>query len=223
MIKQRTDDVPPTEPKNVAATATTAMIEPDRAPRVAGSRLVPDLDKNRASILTRYYFWLGVTPNCPTDGIDVCGVGFPKLTETVQVAGQTTRRIPVVGHIVQLGEAEIRRLSERLPRTVIRMYADKTRQELLDEAGVGLSVADSFTRKRRGQVLTIPREQDIKTIEAAGRPAHRYEQGPLDQPAARYMFAVLCDQQNPRAGATYPETLEKAGLPWPFPGAPPTN
>lgn len=217
------DDIPPTEPTTATATKPKPAAKGKAKPlaittrtKVEGSALVPDLSKRAASVARRFWYWIGVTPESPCDQIQVVGVGFCKVTEDVSIVNGKTRRLPVIGQLVQLGEGEIKRLRERLPRTVMRMLPDKDGAEVREEPGTGLNLGDAFIRKRRGHLITIPREEDAKAIEAQGRSAHRYEQGPYDQPAARYMFAQLCeDQENPRVGTAYPETLETTGLEWP--------
>lgn len=219
MSKNEASDVPPTEPKNPdvgrPTVAAATMPRPKKAPKtkLAGKSLMPDLDAHKGSVSRRYWYWLGVTPGCPVDNIDIAGIGFPKLTEKVSTHNRETVRIPVPGHLVQLGESEIRRMRDRLPRTVIRFLGEKPQHE---EPGTGMNVGDTYSRGRKGHLITIPRDKDVQEIEKQGRAAHRYEQGPNDQPAARYMFALLCDNQDrPAVGSVYPETLETTGLEWP--------
>lgn len=221
------NDVPPTEPtttKNAPSGATATAPQPSAraskkgAPktRYAGDSLVPKLDQNRVAVGRVYFYWLGVTPNCPVDTIQITGVSFSKATENVHNVNGKTKRFPVIGQIVQLREEDIRRLRERLPRTVIRFFEGKAGEAKVEEPGTGLNVGDAYQRKCRGQLITIPREVDIQEMRKQNRAPHLYEQKPNDQPAARYMFAQLCeDQERGNVGVTYPETLEVTGLVWP--------
>lgn len=213
-----TEEVPPTDLRNhdVGKPAVAVAAPPKRSKsktKFEGKSLVPDLEKNRTAVSRLYWYWIGVTPNCPVDEVQIVGTGFPKVEEKVTQINGKTQRHPLIGKLVQLDEAAIRRLRERLPRTVIRFIDAKDQHE---EPGTGMNLGDVYERKRRGHLITIPRESDVAEIEKQGRAVRRYVQDPRDQPAARYMFAQICDdQERGNRGAVYPETLETTGLEWP--------
>ena len=187
--------------------------------RVEGSELVADIEKHSvaAGVGKRYRYWIGVTPSCPVNGLDIAGLCFPKVNEQIVPdpgrTGQKKRRL-VAGAIVWVTEDKIRLLRERLPRTVIRFTDDKGTH---NEPGTGENIGDVAQRPRRGHVITIPTDEDLKSRQQGGKPAHAYNPDPKrDVPAARFMFAQLCaNQAQPEQGEYDPDPLELTGLEWP--------
>lgn len=218
-----TDDIPPTDP------TPTIPQEAKRKPgRPKGSRnatpsgpiglldgasLVPNLEANREAVEEAHWYWLGALPACPTEHLDLKGIHFPKVEELVSVKRDGgTQRIPVIGALVQLTIDQVLMLKDRLSRTVIR-FRDKAG----GETGVGVPVSSvESIQRRKGDPVTIPTVDEVKKAEAAGRATNRYQQRPGDEPAARYLFAQLCEnQERPGRGEFYPEPLEITGLAWP--------
>jgi len=104
-------------------------------------------------------------------------------------------------------------MRDRLRRTVIRFLDDAGQTE---EPGTGQNVGDNHVRPRRGQIITIPTDEDIEDRGRRGKPTNAYRPHPNDVPAARYMFAQICDDQDKGSrGEYYPDTLETTGLSWP--------
>ncbi len=182
---------------------------------IGGSELTPNIEKQRAVSARVYWYWVGVTPRCPTQHIDCAGINFPKINEEILDKGtQNQTRIPVIGSLVQLSETHIRNLRSRLPRTVIRF---RSPSELV-ENGAGQSVGQPIVNPRAGFLITIPTEADLEQRRKSNLPARPYVAQPGDEPAVRYMFAQLCpNQDKPVRGTFYPETLETTGLAWPEP------
>lgn len=208
---------PKTNP-DVGKPASVTPPTPARATsktKIAGSALVPS-KRSVTGRVRQYRYWVGVTPSCPVEAIDLAGINFPKVNENIVDDPLRTgekRRVPVIGSIVFLTEDKIRRMRERLPRTVIRFLDDKGQR---DEPGTGENVGDNHVRPRRGQLITIPSAEEIQARRAANRPAREYVEHPNDVPAARFMFAVLCeDQERGSRGDYYPDVLENTGLEWP--------
>lgn len=202
-----------------------AVVEAPKTPppiaktKIAGASLVPDLDKSRkdGGVSRSYKYWVGVTPNCPVQYITMAGICFPKINENLvddPMGGTIKRRIPVVGAIVTLNEVQMRRLLKKLPLTVVRFTdADSGTQE---EPGTGKNIGDVHQQPRRGQLITIPTKDEIDQRIATNKATREYTPQPNDVPAARFMFAQLCgDQERGSRGDFYPETLETAGLEWP--------
>lgn len=215
---------PQTSPKNPDVGKPAVAVPPVRASgaktKIDGSQLVPDLNKasrNAGGVLQSYKYWVGVTPSCPVEHIDLAGINFPKVNENLVDDPMRTgqrRRVPVIGAIVFLTEDKIRKMRERLPRTVIRFYDNDQGER--DEPGTGQNIGDNHRRPRRGEPITIPSADEVEQRRKAGKPTRQYIPNPNDVPAARYMFAVLCaDQVNGSRGDYYPETLETTGLEWP--------
>lgn len=186
---------------------------------IDGAALVPDLDNRReaAGVVSAYRYWVGVTASCPVEHIDCAGINFPKVNENIvddpKQSGKKVR-VPVIGSIVELTEEKVREMRERLPFMVIR-YTDDPGEE--EQPGTGKNVGKSPHRyPRRGQNIRIPTSAEMEDSKKRGRPTHAYIPRDNDVPAARFMFAVLCtDQENGNRSDVYPDTIETAGLSWP--------
>lgn len=184
-----------------------------------GSDLVPDISgrSNTAGTSRRFRYWVGITASCPVNGIDLAGISFPKVNEQIvpdpNRTGRKRRRL-VAGAIVWLTADKIRLMRERLPRTVVRFLDEGA---VKDEAGTGENIGDVAQRPRRGQIITIPTDKELTDRRARGKVARPYvPDEKRDVPAARFMFAVLCeDQDKPEQGEFYPDPLEITGLEWP--------
>jgi hypothetical protein len=191
----------------------------DPKTKISGSELVPDLDGHRAGagVVVEYRYWVGVTPSCPVEHIDLAGINFPKVNENLVNDPLRTgmkKRVPVIGAIVFLTEDKIRRMRERLKRTVIRFIDSDSGAH--DEPGTGQNVGDNHRRPRRGHVITIPTAEEIAQRRKTGKATRAYVPNANDVPAARFMFAQLCDdQERGSRGEVYPDCLETTGLAWP--------
>lgn len=200
------------------ATLTAQNESPQGRTHIGGSDLVPDLEahKSQLGVARGYLYWVGVTPSCPREHIDLAGINFPKVNENLVSDPMRTgnkRRVPVIGAIVMIDEHKIQRMRDKLKRTVIRFLDDGGQQE---EPGTGQNVGDNHQRPRRGQLITIPTPEEIEERRRRGKPTNEYRPHPNDVPAARYMFAQICeDQQKGSRGEYYPDTLETTGLWWP--------
>lgn len=181
-----------------------------------GSSLVPDLGNAGHGSVKQFAYWVGVTPSCPVEHIDLAAINFPKINELILPDPMRTnqkRRVPVIGSIVWLTRDRLELMEERLRRTVIRFYEDGGQKE---EPGTGQNVGDNHVRPRRGHLITIPSDEQIEQAKKAGRSVRRYVPQANDVPAARFMFAQLCsDQEKGNRGDVYPEPLEVTGLDWP--------
>ncbi len=202
-------------PAVVAGTQTAPRM--DTKTRLGGDTLVPNLTDARATygVSRTYLYWVGITPSAPVGHLTMAGICFPKINELLiddPMGGSIKRRVPVIGSIVPINEATLRRLMDRLPRTIIRFYDDGEREE----PGTGKNMGDLHQQPRRGQLITIPSKTEVEARRQQGRPTREYVPSANDVPAARYMFAQLCaDQKLGSRGDFYPETLETAGFEWP--------
>lgn len=201
-----------------ARVARTVAQRPEAKTHIAGSALVPDIAGRRdaAGVARRFRYWVGITPSTPVESIDLAGVNFPKVNELLVPDPMRTsvkRRVPVIGAIVWLDEAQIQRMRERLPRTIIRFTSTAAQK---DEPGTGQNIGDVHAAPRRGQLITIPTASEIAQRRKTGKATREYIPNANDVPAARFMFAQLCDDQvNGSRGSIYPEALETTGLEWP--------
>lgn len=204
------DVIPPTEPQKPAKQQKKA--KPARpGVTVAGSQLVPDLEQHRSAVETTTAYWLGTLPGAPVEHIDAAGINFPKVNEIVTKGPDgSTVRIPRIGAVVRLTADKLRRIQSRLSRTVIRFNGEAPVHE---EPGTGQNVGAPHKPGRKGFLITIPTAEELKIREERGLAARRYQQQTHDEPAARYMFCVPCENQDkPEQGVHYPEPLEVTGL-----------
>ena len=189
---------------------------------VRGDDLVPKHDPNAAVSQREYLYWVGALPAMPLESVSIAGVCFPKINEKILPDPQRTDRkirVPVIGSIVRLTEAKLKLIAERLPRTVVRFYEGV--RDVKDEPGTGENIGDVHTRARRGNLITIPKPEDVAAAEKAGKPSRRYVPDRRDEPAARYVFMQLCaNQETGNYGETYPNPLEETGIDWPELAAP---
>lgn len=214
-------NLPPTRNPDVGKPATTRAKKSavGKTSRISGAELVPDIKERsiRRGVDTSFLYWVGVTPSCPVEFIDLAGINFPKVNAALipdpMRTGRTVRQ-GKIGSIVRLTEDKIQMMREKLPRTVVRFLNDDGAKE---EPGTGQNIGDVAQRPRRGQLITIPTDADIAQRRKLGKPTRAYTPDLLrDVPAARFMFAVLCDDQDqPERGEHYPEPLEETGLEWP--------
>lgn len=202
----------------VAATGSEREL-PEPKTKVAGADLVPNIEaaSARTGVSRVYKYWVGVTPSCPANSITIAGINFPKVNEQLipdpARTGRKKRRM-VAGAIVFMTEDKVRRLKERLPRTVIRFNDEAAVQH---EPGTGENIGDVAQRPKKGHLITIPTDAELEERRRRGKVARRYIPDPRrDVPAARFMFAQLCaDQDRPEQGEFFPDPLEITGLDWP--------
>lgn len=196
-----------------AVSMTSAL---SSAGKIAAASLLPDWgDHDAAGVVQTATYWVGVIPSCPVESIDLGGIAFPKMNELLvpdPLRTNVKRRVPVIGSIVRLTHEHIQRMRERLPRTIVRLYDGGQEQE----PGTGQNVGDNHVRPKRGQLITIPSQELVDARRARGKPVRLYSRQPNDVPAANYMFAVLCkDQERGERSEHYPDTLNITGLEWP--------
>jgi len=178
--------------------------------KTPGSALVTNLGKHSAGVSKQYAYWIGTLPGAPTEGINCAGIDFPKMTEQVIGKGRDTRRIPRIGSIRHLAEDQIDMLRDRLPANVVRFHGPE-----LDHDMRG-TLEDLEKPRRKGHLIRIPTEEQLAAAKTRGRTLRRYVAGSHDEPAAKFMFALLCEnQKNPSPGSVYPEPLSETGLEWP--------
>lgn len=192
---------------------------PEVKTQLSGDSLTANIGSlsDQQGLSRTYQYWVGVSPTCPVEFIDLAGINFPKVNEQLVPDPMRTgkkKRAPKVGAIVRLDESKIKLMRGRMARTIIRFLDD---QGVQDEPGTGENIGDVAVRPRRGQVLTIPTEEEIQERRRQGKPTRAYTPNPKrDVPASRFMFAQLCpNQDHPERGEFYPDPLEVTGLSWP--------
>ena len=184
---------------------------------IAGSDLVPDLSAPAPEVTAEFVYWVGVTHDCPVNHIVCAGNDFPMATSEIILDPRDGKRKlsnpPGIGGFARLTRTKIERMRDDLKRLVIRTYPNaKDDNETGDRSK---NIGDPIRRARRGQIIRIPRASDFEVARKEGRSINPYIPQAGDVPAARYMFAVPCeDQKHPKRGTYYPPSLEEAGLHW---------
>lgn len=188
-----------------------------------GSGLAADIHAHDPGIETLAWYWIGAFPQCSGEGLNVGGINFPKINEDIRGKGGKTQRIPRIGALIQLNRSQIEEIRKRLPRRVIRFTEPLKPEEFVTDAngdekrlGHQTDPFDFEQRRRRGYPIRIPTKEQIERAQANGRTLPRYVRGKFDEPAARYVFAQLCDnQERPTRGEAYPPSLEDVDIDWP--------
>ena len=198
-------------------TTTTSLPPSLQAPiqgtKLAGSDFLPT--PQQTATVSRYRYWVGVTPDCPVENLTIGGISWPKINERLIADPRRTgekRRLPVIGAIVWIDKQRMQVIKRDTPLTVMRLMLPSQSASRHME-----TISDNVERPPSGHVITIPSPQDIEDAHREGRAINHYHHdAEKDVPAARYMFAQLCeDQENPQRGEYYPDTLEKTGFEWP--------
>lgn len=228
------NSVPPTEPnqqpqqpagnthsgmKADPQALTGAVSAPDpieTKTHVKGSDLVRDFSHLTGESSRRYYYWIGLMPDAPVEAIVLGGQSWPKINKVRRPNPDRSGDevfMPVIGAITRLDARGVQAIVDRLPWTVVRLRNDPGQQE---EPGTGKNIGDVARQPSRGQIITVKTPEAMAELRRLNRPAPEYVEGPNDHPAARYLFAVLCpDQNNPARGEYYPDALEVTGLRFP--------
>lgn len=202
----KTLPTPATEPVPVGLTAPRADPWADAPPsnaktRISGDKLVPDLS-GKAKRSKEYWYWLGVRQDCPCSFLSCGGINFPKSQEIVTAdplsKGRSTR-VPVFGGLQKLNEEQMGLIIKNLPLRVLR-----------------ITPGENPDGTRKGHAVRIPTPELLEQRRKNSRPLMDYIAQPNDEQAAKYMFCVLCpDQDKPTRGNHYPPSLAEIGIEWP--------
>ncbi len=205
--------------------------------RTAGAKLVPDLKKHQKGIVGKHWYWIGALPGCPREHLDIGSVDFPKMVERVSIDpnSRDTRRVPLIGSVRQLTLVQLKKIEADLPNCVIRFeqtFDEEAASRVKDAAkcdddspaqlqygpvgGPGSTLEALDVVRRKGHPIRIPTDKAVDEAKKAGRHLKGYSPDLKDEPAADYVFAVLCSDQNqPQRSDFYPEPLSVTGLEWP--------
>ena len=190
---------------------------PDAPQTAPGADLIPRDLGGRKGVAERRWYWVGALPSMPRTFVELGGVTFTMMTETVHVAGQegASRRDPHVGSLQHLTEDQISNIKEALRNSVVR-FTEPAPEPSPSFEGQGVEVLHGETfRLRKGHPLRILSDAEIEQREEAKTPFNRYTPQDFDEPMAHHVFAVECaDQKHPRCNSSYPEPVSKTGLEW---------
>ena len=194
--------IPPTEPApkkrgRKPAKKSTAQ----KSKTVSAGNLLPDLDSMSGAVEHEYTYWIGVTESCPTNHLDVGSIAFPKSQEELipdPARPGSHQRIPRFGSLHKLRKDQIDAIVNGCKHGVMRFTSK--------EEG----------KPSKGYPIRIPTEAQLEISRQHGRGVRAYVQKPGDEPIAKYVYAVLCeDQDNPKRGEYSPAPLSETGLLWP--------
>lgn len=186
-----------------------------------GSSLAPDFAKfgRQTGVVRRYKYWVGVMPEAPINSIDLAGVRFPKMVEPqTEIPGQPDkyRPVPKPGALAWFTEDAIRTLQHQLQHRVIRFHALKPQ---VQEPGTGENIGDPHLRGDRAHIIRVPTDEQVTMGRKSGRPVRAYEHREGDEPAAKYVYAILSHDQTLATDAGRsdrgPISLYEMGLIWP--------
>ena len=171
---------------------------------------VAPLPKVGNVIKKRRFYWLGALPTLPVESVTVAGICFPKMTETIHVNPSDPirpMRLPRLGEVVALTDAEIERLAQSLPARVVRL-----RETLVEVLPAGVEMPTTARVERsRGQVIRL---QGNAELEATGR-IRKSVLLPDDQPLAAFLYLVPELTLSPRLhahGEPLPAPISETGL-----------
>lgn len=213
---------------------STAKLGPDPA----GKAFLPDPELLAVATTKRYSFWVGVYPACPPDGVVVGAINFPKVSAKLRRPpdSDTYEHFPYIGGIVPMSRAQFDRVCDRMKYQLIRFAEPRndkqpmagskmednrvpSKLEVREMRENGEAMPPGFYKRKAGTEggpVKIPRPEDIKKAKENGRALPGYMAQPYDEPAARYLFCIPCeDQENPRAGEIYPPSIADTGMVWP--------
>jgi hypothetical protein len=182
------------------------LITPPTGRKPKGHSLTPKWGDHGESIFDGRYYWIGILPSMEgLSSIAIGGLSFPLIEEIIgKTADGRTSRTPMIGALVNINKAKIEHVRECLSRLVVRWHQHKG----VDREGNPIS--------RRAEIIKIPKTADVDAMKAKGRALSPYYRRPTDEPAARYMFAVPCKNQDEgERGMNYPDCLETTDLKWP--------
>tara|TARA_R110002072_G_scaffold100429_3_gene221179 strand:+ start:81337 stop:82029 length:693 start_codon:yes stop_codon:yes gene_type:complete len=167
----------------------------EAAPKPDDGRTIPIAAPNletAPSEVARWY-WVGARLDAPRSSIDVAGVTFNKITETIHaVEGQSQQRVKHPGTCVRLTENKLEVLAERLSRMVIRGTAPSG---AATERGAGDVLDEQPANRTPKIILSIPTEEQLKAVSASGRPRYRkFIARPNDRPLAEVLYCVPCPE-----------------------------
>lgn len=182
--------------------------------RISGDEFTAQLSEGPTVEVTRWY-WVGVIAECPTPSLDFAGVNFPKMNELIMQDSQGIQtRIPVIGSLVKLYRSQVELLRDKIKHAVIRFKEPFDPQKW--DRSIRRDIANCGEPPRKGEKVTIPTDAELKEREKNGFVMVHYEREPFDEPAAKFVFAQLCDdQQRGNRGSNYPKPLSETGLVWP--------
>lgn len=216
-------DLPSEAPQTVTSEAPRKRR--GRPPKGAkGKEFAPDLDSYSAEDYKEVVYWVGALPSCPVEMVSCAGVNFPKLTGRWKPSPQDPGNLmmtPQTGGFHRFRKSDLERFKRSLSHLVVRFTEDPGQDLPDDMHGQHVrNVGDQWIRASKGRIVRIPRSEDLEKMKeqriAGGPTTAVYHRDPRDEPAAKHIYAVPCeDQDNPQTGGAFPPSIYEAGLQWP--------
>lgn len=178
---------------------------------IPASSLIPNLEIGSAT--ASYWYWVGLSDDCPLQIAHVGGVALCKMTEIIRQPSSDwaapTERIKHPGQIVRMSRAQVELFAERLSRTIVRvLHAEPSK-------GEGEDTGDRPVR--HAVKVQIPSEAELAEKRAQRRTVRGFVPREGDQPLAKYAYAVLIDERRPRPRGQHDvaPTIAEVGIPLP--------
>ncbi len=175
--------------------------------------VVPDLDRPGMLYSPRVWFWVGTFPTICNAEVTVAGTTFPRTHETVKPreGSSPSIRTPHIGQPMHLSELQINTIKERLRYSMYRFF-EPPRSILT--TGEGIEALEQ--KPRKGLPIRILTDEEIAARVKSELPTTPYAPQQWDEFLACHLFAVLCtNQDRPRSGVEYPDSIARLGLEWP--------
>ena len=156
------------DPTTTSLTPPAATVKANTI--VSGSDLMPG--PQQTATVSRYRYWVGVTPDCPVENLTIGGISWPKLNERLISDPRRTgekRRVPVIGALVWIDPMCMQIIKRDLPLTVMRLMVPHERSSRHME-----TIGDNVERPPHGHVITIPSAEEIQEARQAGRAINHY-------------------------------------------------
>lgn len=191
-------------------------------------------DFKSPAVVTKRAFWCGAMPSSPYSCITISPATFTLLTEEVIEAdpGEPSERIPHIGSIVHLTADDLETIRQKLRTKVIRFEEPEdthaivrkamgddgrvtTKTEPIGGAGATVRVARYEKRARRGRLVHIPSDEEIRARKKNGLPSMPYVRGPLDEPLDQHIFMVPASDPTAEfpSGGKFPRPISETGIP----------
>lgn len=191
--------------------------------KIAPAALAPEIKVPKQQQL--YWFWVGALPSAPRASIDVGGVSFPKILESVHRSTTLgkTKRTQHAGCLVKLSRAKLELIAARLRSKVFRFEGAR---QVDDIEHPGMLNLDGRYPRNNALELCIPTEEEIEAAKKRGRHLRPYIASDRDRPVSEFIYLQYVGEKKPKQraiDADLPKPLSKTGIVFPPKDAKPVS